>query len=61
MLLLAIFSLLSPSGGSAWHLIGLIVQKCVALGLEKEQDYPTQDSHALDRTNVFWTAYILDR
>jgi hypothetical protein len=61
MLLLAIFSLLSPSGGSAWHLIGLIVQKCVALGLEKEQDYPTQDSHALDRINVFWTAYILDR
>lgn len=61
MLMLVIFSLLSPSGGSAWHLIGLIMQKCVALGLDKEQDYQTQDSVAHDRVNVFWTAYMLDR
>lgn len=61
MLLLAIFSLLSPSGGSAWHLIGLIMQKCVELGLEKEQDYQMQDSLARDRIDVFWTAYMLDR
>lgn len=61
MLLLAIFSLLSPSGGSAWHLIGLIIQKCVALGLEKEQDRQTQDRLADDRLQVFWSAYMLDR
>lgn len=59
MLMLAMYSLYSPSGGSAWHLIGMVMQKCVALGLEKDQD--VQGSLANERVKVFWSAYMLDR
>jgi hypothetical protein len=59
MLMLAIYSLYSPSGGSAWHLIGMVMQKCVALGMERAQDAP--GPLAGDRIKVFWSAYMLDR
>jgi hypothetical protein len=63
MLSLAILSMLSPSGGSAWHLIGLILQKCISAGLEKEPDSATHITPAVadERKRLFWSAYVLDR
>jgi hypothetical protein len=63
VLLLAIFSIASPSGGSAWYLIGLAMRTCVCLGLNKEPEdhldftYP----EIRERRNTFWSAYLLDR
>lgn len=61
MLLLAIFSLYSPSGGSTWHLAGLTMQKCIYIGLEKETESEIQGPKCLERRRLFWSAYILDR
>lgn len=63
MLLLAIFSIYSPLGGSSWHLVGLIMQKCIFLGLDKET-VPQEvipESDAVERRKLFWSAYLLDR
>lgn len=64
MMTLAIFSLYSPSGGSAWHLVGLIMQRCVAMGLEVKADsHDEQVTETLvaEKISVFWSAYMLDR
>lgn len=63
LLLFCIFATLSPSGGSAWHLIGLTMKSCVSLGLHKEPgDHLQLESSEIDeRANLFWSAYFLDR
>jgi hypothetical protein len=63
ILLVAIFSLFNPVGGSTWHLVGLAIQILIALGLHQQRGH-----EALQRNgslhlgeNAFWSAYILDR
>lgn len=63
VLLVSLFSLLNPVGGSSWHLVGLSMQLVAALGLHQQRGHD-----ALGRgvggnigENAFWSAYILDR
>ncbi|KAH7031692.1 uncharacterized protein B0I36DRAFT_431731 [Microdochium trichocladiopsis] len=62
MLNVAIFSLASNVGGSTWHIVGIIMNQCISLGLHKEpesDELPVQDQQR--RRNLFWSAYALDR
>lgn len=63
MLLLAVFSLFNPSGGSTWHLMGFIWTNCLAAGLHKTaipQSRLGPDT-AYRSDWIFWTVYLLDR
>ncbi|KAH7169924.1 hypothetical protein EDB81DRAFT_850873 [Dactylonectria macrodidyma] len=63
MLLLVVFSIFSPAGGSTWHLMGVAMTTCIASGLHK--DHAPQSRLGVDniyRTNwMFWSIYLLDR
>ncbi|KAL4798508.1 hypothetical protein BDV19DRAFT_377035 [Aspergillus venezuelensis] len=63
LLLLIVYSMLSPSGGSTWHLLGLAMKRCVALGLHKEQqgNSPIPEDERNKRRHLFWSLYYLDR
>ncbi|KAL4916129.1 hypothetical protein BDW62DRAFT_218870 [Aspergillus aurantiobrunneus] len=63
LLLLVVYSLLSPNGGSSWHLLGLAMKRCVAFGLHKDQEAasPLSALESTKRTYLFWTIYLLDR
>ncbi|KAL4951874.1 hypothetical protein BDW69DRAFT_196136 [Aspergillus filifer] len=63
LLLLIIYSLLCPTGGSTWHLLGLAMKRCVALGLHKEQQGNSQipENESTKRIHLFWSLYYLDR
>ncbi|PLB53673.1 hypothetical protein P170DRAFT_396239 [Aspergillus steynii IBT 23096] len=63
MLLLVHYSMLSPIGGSTWHLLGLAMNKSILLRLHKE---PSPDSgmsakEISRRRNLFWSIYTIDR
>ncbi|KAL4738806.1 hypothetical protein BDV11DRAFT_215688 [Aspergillus similis] len=63
LVLLVVYSMLSPNGGSTWHLLGLAMKRCVAFGMHKEQDtdsaLPAEESTR--RKSILWTLYSLDR
>ncbi|KAL4747772.1 hypothetical protein BDW72DRAFT_209392 [Aspergillus terricola var. indicus] len=63
LVLLVVYSMLSPNGGSTWHLLGLAMKRCVAFGMHKEQDtdsaMPVEESAR--RKSLLWTLYSLDR
>ncbi|KAH7162000.1 hypothetical protein B0J13DRAFT_535033 [Dactylonectria estremocensis] len=63
MLLLVVFSIFSPAGGSTWHLMGVAMTTCIASGIHK--DHALQSRLGVDsiyRTNwMFWSIYLLDR
>lgn len=63
MLLMVLYSIYSPQGGSTWHLTGLTTKKCIASRFHKEPDAHTSLtlSEIKDRRRVFWSLYILDR
>ncbi|KAL4963424.1 MFS transporter/fungal specific transcription factor domain-containing protein [Aspergillus stella-maris] len=63
LLLLVVYSMLSPSGGSTWHLLGLAMKRCVALGLHKEHqgNSPIPEVERTKRRHLFWSLYYLDR
>ncbi|KAJ4066583.1 hypothetical protein NW756_010091 [Fusarium oxysporum] len=63
MLLLAVFSMFSASGGSAWHLMGFIMTNCIAAGLHKTvPPHNTSDSDGTYRVEwLFWSVYLWDR
>lgn len=63
MLLLAVFSMFSASGGSAWHLMGFIMTNCIAAGLHKTvPPQNTSDSDGTYRVEwLFWSVYLWDR
>ncbi|KXJ88335.1 hypothetical protein Micbo1qcDRAFT_167004, partial [Microdochium bolleyi] len=56
MLTLALFSMITNSGGSTWHIVGLIMNQCISLGLHKEpeadEDMSCQEQQR--RRNLFW-------
>ncbi|KAJ1332964.1 proline utilization trans-activator [Microdochium nivale] len=63
MLTLAVLSLTCNTGGSTWHIVGLIMNQCISLGLHKELEVDDgiscQDQQ--ERRNIFWSSYVLDR
>ncbi|KAL4812525.1 hypothetical protein BDW67DRAFT_193607 [Aspergillus spinulosporus] len=63
LVLLVVYSILSPNGGSTWHMLGLAMMRCVAFGMHKEQDIdsalPVEESAR--RKSLLWTLYSLDR
>jgi len=63
MLLLIIYSIHSDSGGSAWHFIGTMMRRLIAVGFHRQQQYRQDADHReLDaRRWSFWSCYILDR
>ncbi|CCF46050.1 hypothetical protein CH063_03772 [Colletotrichum higginsianum] len=63
MVMLLLYSLLSSTGGSAWHLLGLTVKTCISLGLHREPDAHADltMAEANKRRWLFWTVYSLDR
>ncbi|KAL5344042.1 hypothetical protein BJX70DRAFT_405219 [Aspergillus crustosus] len=63
LLLLIVYSSLSPTGGSCWHLMGLAMKKCVAFRLHRAQEAESTLSveEVTKRRNVFWSLYIIDR
>ncbi|KAF3932368.1 hypothetical protein ABW19_dt0201460 [Dactylella cylindrospora] len=66
LLLLAIYSLYSPSAGPTWHFIGLAIRKAICLGyhmdmVQGEDGGPVDEKVQEERRWVFWTAYVLDR
>lgn len=61
LLLLTLYSLFSPHGGSTWHLLGLAIQTALRLGLHQESRLDKWSSGKHDGYNAFWCTYILDR
>ncbi|OLN87154.1 Protein STB5-like protein 4, partial [Colletotrichum chlorophyti] len=63
MVLLFLYSLYNPAGGSAWHLMGLSMRICITLGLHREPDSHAEITvaDANRRRWLFWTVYSLDR
>ncbi|KAF5650732.1 STB5-SIN3 binding protein [Fusarium sp. NRRL 52700] len=63
MLLLAVFSMFSASGGSTWHLLGFIMTNCIAAGLHKTvPPRSTLDTESTYRVEwLFWSVYLWDR
>ena len=63
MLLLAVFSMFNPAGGSTWHLMGFIMTNCIAAGLHKT--VISQERLGVDSTYrvewLFWSVYLMDR
>ncbi|KAH7085972.1 D-isomer specific 2-hydroxyacid dehydrogenase, partial [Paraphoma chrysanthemicola] len=61
--LLVIFSIHCSAAGSAWHLIGLAMSKCIALGYHREQTSAGEVAlqELEQRRWVFWGCYHLDR
>ncbi|KAI0151407.1 fungal-specific transcription factor domain-containing protein [Pestalotiopsis sp. NC0098] len=63
ILILTLFSMYSPSGGSSWHLAGLAMRKCVSQGWHRQPDGNTQltEDDLVVRKRLFWSAYMIDR
>ncbi|KAL3484911.1 hypothetical protein BJX62DRAFT_248083 [Aspergillus germanicus] len=63
LLLLIMYSMLSPTGGSTWHLLGLAMKKCVSFRLHKDSDLdsPVSPKESIKRAFIFWNLYIVDR
>jgi hypothetical protein len=63
MLLLAFYSLHSPSGPGVWHLTGMAVRTSVELGLHRNvRDLAETQPHVDQvRKRLFWSALILER
>ncbi|PSN74841.1 hypothetical protein BS50DRAFT_540413 [Corynespora cassiicola Philippines] len=64
--LLVIFSIHCSAAGSAWHLIGFAISKCIALGYHQEKplsqsESPEAAEQMEQRRWVFWGCYLLDR
>ncbi|UPK91502.1 hypothetical protein LCI18_002437 [Fusarium solani-melongenae] len=63
MLLLVVFSMFCPAGGSTWHLMGVTMTTCIAIGLHKDsapQARLGKDS-IYQAEWLFWSIYLLDR
>jgi hypothetical protein len=62
LLLLALYSLHSPSGPGAWQLTGMAVRLCVELGLHRQGRSAISDPDTRQRRkSLFWSCLILER
>lgn len=63
LILLVIFSLHSSAAGSTWHLAGVAMKKCIALGFHRQVTkarLPSEEDLE-QRRWAFWLCYFLDR
>ncbi|KAL2835478.1 hypothetical protein BJY01DRAFT_238805 [Aspergillus pseudoustus] len=63
LLLMIMYSMLSSSGGSTWHLLGLALKKSISFRMHKDPDpvSPVSPEEAMKRGVLFWNLYIVDR
>lgn len=63
MLSFIIYSMHSAQGGSTWHLVGLAMTKAIAFGFHKEaeSDHRMSNNDLINRRNIFWSLYSVDR
>ncbi|KAL3480935.1 hypothetical protein BJX99DRAFT_272610 [Aspergillus californicus] len=63
LLLLTVYSMLSPNGGSTWHLLGLAMRKCISFRFHKDEgpDSSLSVEESTRRMYLFWSVYIIDR
>lgn len=62
--LLIVLSIHCSTAGSAWHLVGFAMNKCIALGYHREDSRAVASLSAFDlqqRRWAFWGCYLLDR
>lgn len=62
--LLVVFSIHCSAAGSAWHLIGFAINKCIALGYHREDRRVLSvlsEGEVAQRRWAFWGCYLLDR
>lgn len=62
--LLVVFSIHCSAAGSAWHLIGFAMNKCIALGYHREDRRVVSalsEGEVAQRRWAFWGCYLLDR
>jgi hypothetical protein len=62
LVLMAILSIYSPFGGSAWHLFGLAMTRCISAGLHTSRmsDHRSEDEGRKKNSSLFWTLYCFD-
>lgn len=63
LLLLAVYSLHSPSGPGVWHVCGLALRSCVEMGMHRHLRSVPADRRPHDqrRKRLFWSSYVLER
>lgn len=60
LLLMALYSIIRPSVGCTWHLIGLALR--ISIGRECQRpSVPAASTHSDDIDRVFWCAYMLEQ
>ncbi|KAH7346922.1 hypothetical protein BKA66DRAFT_321220 [Pyrenochaeta sp. MPI-SDFR-AT-0127] len=59
---LTIHSEFTQAGGSTWHLLGIAMTRCIALGMHttKVSDLYSDDSELRKNARAFWALYLLD-
>uniref|UniRef100_A0A0B7K8J1 Zn(2)-C6 fungal-type domain-containing protein n=2 Tax=Bionectria ochroleuca TaxID=29856 RepID=A0A0B7K8J1_BIOOC len=60
--LMAVLAMYTPFGGSAWHLLGLAMTRCIAGGMHtaRMSDHRSHDEGQKSSSRIFWTIYTLD-
>lgn len=63
MILLIVYAMFCPTGGSAWHLTGVAMTNAIAMGLHKgSASKYGNGTHSIYRIKwLFWSLYLLDR
>lgn len=59
---LTIFSMFTAFGGSTWHLLGLLMTRCVSAGIHtfRSANVPPDGAEQTQIRRELWTLYILD-
>jgi hypothetical protein len=59
---LTVHSMQNDFGGSAWHLLGLAVTRCLAAGMHssRQSDPTSGNMEEKNNSRAFWTLYYLD-
>lgn len=62
LIALTIFSILSPLGGSTWHLMGLALARTMSAGMHTVgvSDCSASEKEKQESGRLFWSLYILD-
>jgi hypothetical protein len=62
LIVLTIYSTLSPLGGSTWHLIGLALARTMSAGMHTVgvSDCRASDKEKQECGRLFWSLYVLD-
>ncbi|KAF3939991.1 hypothetical protein ABW19_dt0201864 [Dactylella cylindrospora] len=61
LILIVVYSLYDPCAGSSWHLLDIVVGKCLSMGLHLVSSALGNGIESAAKTWAFWTLYSLDR